>query len=64
MLQKITIKENFKIVSKLQQNNQSKMSLVKINLVIKITNNQSAFTCAKSTIETSEQGVNYARSGQ
>ena len=36
------------------------MSLVKRNLVIKITNTQPAFTCLKSTTETPEQGTNHA----
>ena len=36
------------------------MSLVKRNLVIKITNTQPKFTCTKSTMETPEQGANHA----
>ena len=40
------------------------MLLVKINLAIKITNTQPAFTCPKSTIETPEQGANHAQSRQ
>ena len=38
------------------------MSLVKRNLVIKITNTQPAFTCPKSTTETPAQGANHAQS--
>ena len=52
MLQKITTKIN-----------QSEMSLVKRNLVIKTTNTQPAFTCPKSTTET-EQGANHNHSRQ
>ena len=33
------------------------MSLVKRDLVIKITNTKPAFTCSKSTTETPEQGA-------
>ena len=40
------------------------MSLVKRNLVIKITNTQPAFTCPKSSTETPEQGTNHAHSLQ
>ena len=40
------------------------MSLVKRNLVIKITNTQPAFTCPKSTTETPEQGANHTQSRQ
>ena len=36
------------------------MSLVKRNIVIKITNTQPAFTCPKSTKETPEQGAKHA----
>ena len=53
MLQKITTKIN-----------QSELSLAKRNLVIKNTNTQLAFTCPKSTTETSEQGANHAHSRQ
>ena len=38
------------------------MSLVKRNLVIKITNTQPAFNCPNSTTETPEQGANHAQS--
>ena len=38
------------------------MSLIKINLAIKITNTQPAFTCPKSTTETLEQGANNTHS--
>ena len=41
-----------KIITKI---NQSKMSLVKRNPVIKTTNTQPAFTCPKSATETPEQ---------
>ena len=54
MLQKITKKEI----------NQSEMSLVKRNLVIKITNTQPPFTCPKSTTETPEQGANHTHNRQ
>ena len=40
------------------------MSLVKRNLVIRITNTQPALTCPKSTAETPEQGANHAQSQQ
>ena len=40
------------------------MSLVKRNLVIKITNTQPAFTCPELTTETPEQGSNPAQSRQ
>ena len=40
------------------------MSLVKSNLVIKITNTQPAFTCPNSTTETLEQGANHTHSRQ
>ena len=40
------------------------MSLVKRNLVIKITNTQPAFTCPKSTTKRPEQGANHAQSEQ
>ena len=40
------------------------MSLVKRNLVIKITNTQPVFTCQKSSTETPEQGANHAHSRQ
>ena len=36
----------------------------KTNLVIKITNTQTAFTCPKSTTETPENDANYAQSTQ
>ena len=36
----------------------------KTNLVIKITNTQTAFTCPKLTRETPEHGTNYAKSTQ
>ena len=38
------------------------MLLVKINLVIKITNTQLAFTCPKPSTETPEQGTNHVQS--
>ena len=50
MLQKITTTKK----------DQSKMSLVKRNLVIEITNTQPAFTCPKYTKDTPEQGANHA----
>ena len=40
------------------------MSLVKRNLVIKITDRQAAFSCPKSTTETPEQGANHTNSQQ
>ena len=40
------------------------MSLVKKNLVIKITNTQPAFTSLKSTTETPEEGAKNANSRQ
>ena len=40
------------------------MLLVKKNLVIKITNNQPAFSCSKSTGETPEQGVKHPQNQQ
>ena len=40
------------------------MLLVKINLVIKFTNTQPAFTCPKLTTKTPEQGANHAQSRQ
>ena len=40
------------------------MTLVRINLVIKITNTQPAFICPKSTTETSEQRTNHAQGCQ
>ena len=40
------------------------MSLVKRNLVIKITNTQPAFTCPKSITKTPQQGNNHAQSRQ
>ena len=40
------------------------MLLVKRNLLIKITNNQPAFACSKSTGETPEQGVKHSQNQQ
>ena len=40
------------------------MLLVKGNLVIKITNNQPAFACSKSTGETQEQGIKHPQNQQ
>ena len=40
------------------------MSSGKTNLVIKITNKQTAFTCPKSTTEKPGHGANYAQSRQ
>ena len=44
--------------------NQSELSLVEINLIIKNTNTQPVFTCPKSTAEAPEQGANPAHSRQ
>ena len=41
--------------------NQSKMSLVKRNLLIKITSAQDAFSCSKLTSETGQGGANHAK---
>ena len=51
MLQKITTKSI----------NQSKMSLVKGSLVIKVTHTQQAFTCLKSATVIPEQSANHAQ---
>ena len=40
------------------------MSSGKTNLIIKITNTQTALTFPKSTTETPEDGANYAQSRQ
>ena len=51
MLQKITTK----------QINQSKISLIKRNLAINITNTQQAFNCLNSATVTPQQGANHAQ---